>query len=51
MKSVGTALEGRAAEALAALLHRIGSQYASVALVSSLIDAATDNTAAKGLNQ
>ena len=50
MKSVGTALESRAAEAIA-LLHRIGSQYPSAALASSLIDAATDNTAAKGLNQ
>jgi hypothetical protein len=50
VKSIGTALEDRAAEALA-LLHRIGSQYPSTALASSLIDAATENTAAKGLIQ
>ena len=47
---MGTALEGRAAEALA-LLHRIGSQYPSAALASSLIDAATDNTVAERLIQ
>jgi hypothetical protein len=50
VKSIGTALDGRAAEARA-LLHRIGSQYPSAALASSLIDAATENTATKALIQ
>jgi hypothetical protein len=50
LKSIGTTLESRVAEAIA-LLHRIGRHYPSAALASSLIDAACDNTAAEGLIQ